>query len=61
VSAGCEIWVDGRPCAAATVERLVFLNSWIASHVHDEGAIDVCADHLAEYVAEHFPSAQPTL
>jgi hypothetical protein len=53
VPAGCDIWVGGRACGGATVERLVFVNERIASHVHAEGAIDVCAGHLAEHLDGH--------
>jgi hypothetical protein len=62
VSAGCEFWVGhdadgtgGRPCGAPAVERLVYVNALICSHVHSEGAIDACADHLAAHMVEAFP------
>lgn len=62
---GCDIWIghgpngtDGHPCAAPTVERLVFVNEYIASHVHAEGALDVCAEHLAEHTRDALLTAR---
>jgi hypothetical protein len=56
----CERWIGhepdgtgGNPCGAPAVERLVYVNPRIASHVHEEGAVDVCAGHLREHTAGH--------
>lgn len=61
---GCEVWighdvwlvgsdVPGYPCGAPVVERLVFANPLVCSHVHPEGALDVCAAHFLRHVDEH--------
>lgn len=61
---GCDTWVGhkpdgtgGHPCGAPAVERLVYVNTLIASHVHPEGAVDVCAEHLDAHLSHHFLAA----
>lgn len=47
----CEVWPDGAPCGQPGVETLRFCTGERDEH----GGIDplvVCADHLAEYLAD---------
>lgn len=59
-AARCDVYEGEEPCGKPAAERLVFCHPWICTHVHPEGAIDVCAAHFLAHLAGHLLINEPT-